>query len=118
MLLGEGLSVGDQLVGAGLQPGQEVLAGHLQGAIDEAVEVSIVAEGQVPFEDHPVEAAEHSYNGSGELGDKASGALHGVLLQKVPQQHHSGSRTPFLLSPCWLRLCRVRDHVAGRPAGP
>jgi len=69
--------------------GEEVLAGDAEGAIDEAVEVGLVREGEVPFEDHAIMAGENGDDGRGELDEKRVGRLHGVLLRK------GASATPF-----------------------
>jgi hypothetical protein len=45
VLLGEGFGVCNKFVGFALKEGEEILAGHAEGVVNKAVEVSIVPKG-------------------------------------------------------------------------
>src|SRR5262249_38296833 len=50
------------------------------------------------LEDDSITAPKYGDNRCSELDDERVRLAHGVLLQTVPQPHHSGRRTPLLLS--------------------
>jgi hypothetical protein len=79
---GEVFGVCDKEFGFFLREGQEIFALEAEAMIDEAVEVGLVGEGQVPFEDEAIMAAENGDNGRGELDEESVRRLHGVLLRK------------------------------------
>jgi hypothetical protein len=81
--LGEVLGMGDEFVGFTLEEGKEVGAAHAEGMVHEAVEVGLVAEGEVSLEEDAIEAGQDGDKGRGELGDKRVRRLHGVLLRWV-----------------------------------
>src|SRR5262249_41600881 len=81
VLLGEGFGVGDELLGFIFEEAEEVLAGHAEGVINKAVEVGIIAKGEMALEDDSIEAAENGDEGSSELDGERVGVGHGVLLR-------------------------------------
>jgi hypothetical protein len=86
---GEVLGVGDEKFGLFFHEGEEVFTLDAEGMIDEAVEVGLVREGEVPLEDHSIMAGKGGDKGRGELGEERVRRVHGVLLQK------GASATPF-----------------------
>src|SRR5262249_50223795 len=73
VLLGEGFGVGDELLGFIFEEAEEVLAGHAEGVINKAVEVGVIAKGEMALEDEWIEAAESGDEGSSERAGKRVG---------------------------------------------
>jgi hypothetical protein len=78
--LSHGLGMGNQGVGLLLDERHEILTAHLERRIDEAIKVSVVAEGEITLENNSIKAAEYTYNGLGEFLREAEVCRHGVLL--------------------------------------
>jgi hypothetical protein len=83
LLRSGGPGMGDEFSGFAFQEGQEVGAAPAEDTIHEAVEVRLVATGQMPLEDHAIQAGQNSDKGSSKLGDQRIRRLHGVLLRCV-----------------------------------
>ena len=96
----------DEHLGLPLDEGKEILAAHLEAAIDPAVEVGVAAEGQVTLENDSIMAAENGYNGVSESLVKVR--RHGVLLPGGVANPWN-SRTPCHLKACGCGESRVRE---------
>jgi hypothetical protein len=77
---GNCLRVIDEPIGVFGNQGDEILPPDLKPIVNEGVEASIAAEGQVSFENNSIKASQSGYNASGELLDES---VHGVLPLRV-----------------------------------
>lgn len=87
VLGGELLGAAQELLGHLLDTRNEILPGHEW--IDESVKSGIIAERQVPFENHSIGTSQSCYNDADELLDKTIDFFHGVLLLRVCNPHQN-----------------------------